>query len=60
MSLEKQNELKFTVKKTRRVRNSSHERNRMRGTVIIVSTLLTYLVRNRNLVVYLCRQEEGI
>jgi hypothetical protein len=38
MILEKQNAHKFTVKAARGPNSSRHERNRIRGTVIIMST----------------------
>ena len=46
MRLQKQNTHKLTVKTTRGVNNSRHERNRVIGTVIIISTVDAYLVSN--------------
>ncbi len=44
MNLQKQNAHKLTVKATRSDRNGRHERNRVRGTVLIISKVVTYLV----------------
>jgi hypothetical protein len=41
MSMQKQ---KLTVKAARGASNSRHERNRIRGTVIIISTVFAYCV----------------
>jgi hypothetical protein len=46
MNLQKQNAHKLTVKATRSDRNGRHERNRVRGTVLIISKVVTYLVRS--------------
>ena len=44
MSREKQNARKFTVKVTRGSMKGRHEINRVKGTVSINSTVVTYLV----------------
>ena len=44
MSLQILNAHKLTVEAVRGASNNRHERNRVRGTVIVISTVVTYLV----------------
>jgi hypothetical protein len=44
MILQNQNTHKLRVKTVRGAKNDRHERNRVRGTVIIINTVVTYLV----------------
>ena len=47
MSLQNQNAHKLTEKSARGTSNDKHESNRVRGTVITMSTVVTYLVSSR-------------
>ena len=59
MSMQKQ---KLTVKAARGASNSRHERNRIRGTVIIISTEFAYCVSSSlfERLIYVCSLREGV